>query len=680
MSMWRLGMNLSSNRMTWEMYNEKCGPKLYRQRESELRVPPDKSLTDENREFASLIDAVLSDNANGPVNRTEKMRISLRALQAAQNIANVQPNLTTSTAKVFRDSLRRYKRNGMMNMAKVSWKDIAMLNLLDDTPKGLLSSTDSFEIIFDTGCSRTGTGYIEDFVKGSLKPTPHPFKIDGIVGAIEVTQEGLVHYEVLDDNAKVKTIEVPAYYMPGMNVRLLSPQTYFKYLRNSGHDPQEKSEMSVRGNSLTMTWPDGEKLTIKYDATCLPRARAYHNAHATANSLSLLGCVSDETNQNLSNNQRQMLRWHFRLGHLGFQWVQWLAKQGFLGENFIQMGRATFAVPKCATCLFGKQARTANPAKHQTKEPIGALTKIKLVPGQLIFTDQFESRVPGRAFTTTGLPNSNVLYTGGTIFIDAASGFVHVSPQVGQTAAETIDSKHRFERDAASSGVIVQAYHSDNGIYKSKEFMAALVDKNQTIKFSGVSAQFQNGVAESNIKTIIRNARTYLLHVALRWPGFAEKNLWPMAVAHAVQMYNITPRQDTGLSPASIFTGSIQDPHVLCNTHPWGCPVQVLEPKLKDGQKIPKWQPRARRGQYMGKSTLHASTVGMVRNLQTGTITPQFHTVFDDFFETVHSSSDEEPTSWPELFKERRFQSNRNWTMNGWMQRNCCNGKMMNCV
>jgi hypothetical protein len=32
-------------------------------------------------------------------------------------------------------------------------------------------------------------------------------------------------------------------------------------------------------------------------------------------------CVSDEKNQNLSHAQKELLRWHFRLGHLNFNWT-----------------------------------------------------------------------------------------------------------------------------------------------------------------------------------------------------------------------------------------------------------------------------------------------------------------------------------------------------------------------
>jgi len=85
--------------------------------------------------------------------------------------------------------------------------------------------------------------------------------------------------------------------------------------------------------------------------------------------------------------------------------------------------------------------------------------------------------------------------------------------------------------------------------------------------------------------------------------------------------------------------------------------VYVLEPKLREGQKIPKWSPRSRRGQYMGASPRHASTVGLVRNLDTGRIGPQYHLVYDDFFETVHSDEAAPPPEWEDLVIYNRYQT-----------------------
>jgi hypothetical protein len=56
----------------------------------------------------------------------------------------------------------------------------------------------------------------------------------------------------------------------------------------------------------------------------------------------------------------------------------------------------------------------------------------------------------------------------------------------------------------------------------------------------------------------------------------------------------------------------------------WGCPVYVLVPKLQDGMKIPKWDPRSRRGMFIGGNSI---------NLRTGNVS--YHVVYDDLFTTL---------------------------------------------
>ena len=59
----------------------------------------------------------------------------------------------------------------------------------------------------------------------------------------------------------------------------------------------------------------------------------------------------------------------------------------------------------------------------------------------------------------------------------------------------------------------------------------------------------------------------------------------------------------------------------------------------------------------MGAPPLHASTVGLVHDLHTNHISPQFHVIYDDLFETVHSSPSTVPASWPDLVILHRFKS-----------------------
>ena len=41
-------------------------------------------------------------------------------------------------------------------------------------------------------------------------------------------------------------------------------------------------------------------------------------------------CVTNEANQNLTLSHKELLRWHFRLGHIVFQHVQWFILIGRL--------------------------------------------------------------------------------------------------------------------------------------------------------------------------------------------------------------------------------------------------------------------------------------------------------------------------------------------------------------
>ena len=74
-------------------------------------------------------------------------------------------------------------------------------------------------------------------------------------------------------------------------------------------------------------------------------------------------------------------------------------------------------------------------------------------------------------------------------------------------------------------------------------------------------------------------------------------------------------------------------------------------------ERLSKWNRHARRGQYLGFSWEHSSLVALVRNLHTGYVSPQYHVVFDDKFETVFNdgkSSAELDKICDELFVSSR--------------------------
>ena len=56
--------------------------------------------------------------------------------------------------------------------------------------------------------------------------------------------------------------------------------------------------------------------------------------------------------------------------------------------------------------------------------------------------------------------------------------------------------------------------------------------------------------------------------------------------------------------------------------------------------KIPKWALMSLRRVNMGFINTHSTQVGLVLNLLTGSISPQYHVVFDGMFSTVMNSTD----------------------------------------
>ena len=114
------------------------------------------------------------------------------------------------------------------------------------------------------------------------------------------------------------------------------------------------------------------------------------------------------------------------MGHLGFAATQWIGRQDILGISGQKWGSTKVLHPNCAACLFGKQQCTPIKTKNTWSIPKkeGTCKRNKLQPGELIFCDQYESRLPGRVFGHRGSHLSSQKYRGGALFCDAASGYV----------------------------------------------------------------------------------------------------------------------------------------------------------------------------------------------------------------------------------------------------------------
>jgi Reverse transcriptase (RNA-dependent DNA polymerase) len=528
-----------------------------------------------------------------------------------------------------------------------------------------MSEEDLFTIIWDSGASTSVSPDLRDFA-GGLVNLAQPTMLQGLASGLHVKGRGIVHWNVVDAQGTIRTIQTRALYVPNCSQRLLSPQAYLQDLQRLHPDREYHSTLNSQGFQLLEN--EQPLYTVELDGrTNLPTSLAYRSKGIMQSIDYLNLCVTDSKNQNITESQKELLRWHFRLGHIRFESVQMLLRSGVLAVSeamkALHRAAAKAELPRCASCQFGKAKVKPSPGKPRPTEPdnSGALRKDKLLPGQQVSVDHFVGGPKGRLYTSKGKTDSGKMYAGGAIFVDHASSFIHVEHQIALTSHETLQSKHKFEAMCRDVGVTIQTYHTDNGsAFNNREFAEELKQFRQIHTFAGVGAHHQNGVAERAIQTIMSMSRTMMLHAAIKWPDTCDLSLWPMAVDYAVYIYNHVPNPKTGLSPTDVFTQT-RWPLAKCHDlHVWGSPIYVLDPTIQDGKKLPRWNPRSRRGKFLGLSRNHASSVPLVLNLDSGYISPQYHCVFDDWFTTVVGEGQQEPDldspKWQELFAGSRYQ------------------------
>jgi hypothetical protein len=93
------------------------------------------------------------------------------------------------------------------------------------------------------------------------------------------------------------------------------------------------------------------------------------------------------------------------------------------------------------------------------------------------------------------------------------------------------------------------------------------------------------------IQTISNVDITMILHASMHWKYGIDASLWPQALTYTTHLYNTTPKN--GNWTAYIFFDAAFPRHRLMDLHVWGCPVYVLDPKIQQGQKLSRWEPRS---------------------------------------------------------------------------------------
>ena len=408
----------------------------------------------------------------------------------------------------------------------------------------------------------------KDDFNGTLDTSPQPLEVKGVSQGVRVSGKGTVVWHMMDTRGMLRTIKIPALYIPEANTRLLSTSSLLQAYKG------EQITQHPGGMTLSGILGDHGRRPIEVhlnQRNNIPTSYGYRLDGLKSATQTLANNISTvhATNLNLTPQEKELVKWHNRLGHMGFRKVQALMRTGVLATSEAQRRLQVAACkivhpPTCAACQFGKQRQRSAPGKRSAPLPNrqGALKKEQLLPGQRVAVDHFVCSTKGRLFESRGRTKDEHMYTGGALFVDMATGRIDCLFQTHLNTHETIRAKEEYEMRCRDFGVMPQQYISDNGsAFTSRDYTAHLRNFQQIYRFAGVGAHHHNGVAERSIQSIMSIARTMMLHAAIHWPAMADSSLWPMAVQYATYLYNNVPDPTTGISPNDLFTRTRFDHH-----------------------------------------------------------------------------------------------------------------------
>jgi hypothetical protein len=216
------------------------------------------------------------------------------------------------------------------------------------------TNKDDLPIIIDTGSSCTITPSLSDFTSKPTKPDT------AILGSLtttvqtKVSGQGPIEWDIEDVNGVYKKLRTTAYYVPEATIRFFSPQAYFKS-NPSGrltldidgvtlHMPcgtdlkfpiQPRSNLPIMLTQQTLHRSSSSNLKSSHKPSLntisnilsficsttydnFEHGTIFHSHHAGA----MAAVINDNTilkqaSSNLSPEQKELLLWHYRLGHIG---------------------------------------------------------------------------------------------------------------------------------------------------------------------------------------------------------------------------------------------------------------------------------------------------------------------------------------------------------------------------
>ena len=230
--------------------------------------------------------------------------------------------------------------------------------------------TSTKPVLFDTGANCCITNRKEDFL-GGFKPSNGKHLVDGIGKGLVIKGSGRVAWTFGADDGSSRTLTLPCYYIPTANSRIASIQEILNtYPKESISMDASKLTLSGHGKYPSITIPLCAVSNLPFGYTVKPRdnsPQVYKNQMRKKSSKTkpILPTTTQpsltlSSNINLTEPKKELLRWHYRLGHIGMKRIQWLFCQGILATSE-RTRRLQAAAAKlthgtlCTACQFAKQ-------------------------------------------------------------------------------------------------------------------------------------------------------------------------------------------------------------------------------------------------------------------------------------------------------------------------------------
>jgi hypothetical protein len=418
----------------------------------------------------------------------------------------------------------------------------------------------------DSGASCCVTPYIEDFIH---QPTPiQKTTLKGISGGLTALGRGTVQLKIHQENkGNIVLVTDNVIYAPDCPIRLINPQQLHRQSKAKGHKNScfttEETTATLYHRGDTFTWAYHPKTKIP-TLNCITDSKIQKIQIAAPSTFTQqpsnkggkrvifhddkTQCSTAAYHSKLNTSQQELLRLHETFSHADMRKIlQQIKNCDITAPRQV----ATCQIPICLSCSENKGKKISH-TQH-----CGYVTQDDHHPGSNTSIDHVDAyNVPGYTWQHKGRPTLKK-YKNFMLFVDHKTRLVYPSFQESKNASEACRSKCDYETSPKRYNITIDSYHADNGAFRYEIFQKSVDNNKQKLNFSGVNAQWQNGLVESSNGTLCAAARSMLNHEISRWDKTITAELWPFAIQHFATIYNTTKRRsrDYDLSPWEQFAG-----------------------------------------------------------------------------------------------------------------------------